>query len=283
MPVRVQMRRDRPWRKDHPEAVIVARPTKWGNPWKIGINRCSGEGWDYREEKVSDATMAVRFFRDLLAAPRATLPEPPPAKDRWLTRPEAAWLLRAARALNKDGQHLTRFILVGLYTGTRKGATLALHLEGPCTDNGWTDLDRGILYRKGLRQKQTKKRQTPARIPPALLSNLRRWHARGDRYVVQTDKGRRVSDIKKGWNRAKALAGVMAAEHGIAIDLSDCTPHVLRHTCATWAMQGGADKWGTAGFLGMSVETLDGTYGHHHPDFQSSAVQAISFGRAQKG
>ena len=32
MPKRVQMRRDRPWRKNYPDAVIVARPTKWGNP-----------------------------------------------------------------------------------------------------------------------------------------------------------------------------------------------------------------------------------------------------------
>ena len=35
MPKRVQMRRDRPWRKDHPDAVIVARPSKWGNPFKM--------------------------------------------------------------------------------------------------------------------------------------------------------------------------------------------------------------------------------------------------------
>lgn len=36
MPRRVQMRRDRPWRRDHPDAVIVARPSKWGNPFRIG-------------------------------------------------------------------------------------------------------------------------------------------------------------------------------------------------------------------------------------------------------
>lgn len=32
-PRRVQMTRHRPWRCDHPDAVIVARPTIWGNPW----------------------------------------------------------------------------------------------------------------------------------------------------------------------------------------------------------------------------------------------------------
>ena len=29
------MRRDRPWRHDAPEAVIVARPSRWGNPFTV--------------------------------------------------------------------------------------------------------------------------------------------------------------------------------------------------------------------------------------------------------
>ena len=33
MPKRVQMSRQHPWRQDHPDAVIVARPTRWGNPF----------------------------------------------------------------------------------------------------------------------------------------------------------------------------------------------------------------------------------------------------------
>lgn len=33
MPKRIQMSRQRPWRADNPDAVIVARPTKWGNPY----------------------------------------------------------------------------------------------------------------------------------------------------------------------------------------------------------------------------------------------------------
>lgn len=33
MPKRIQMSRQRPWRSDHPDAVIVARPTRWGNPF----------------------------------------------------------------------------------------------------------------------------------------------------------------------------------------------------------------------------------------------------------
>jgi integrase len=53
------------------------------------------------------------------------------------------------------------------------------------------------------------------------------------------------------------------------------TPHTFRHTAATWLMQNGVSMWRAAGFLGMSVETLDRVYGHHHPDFLSDAAAAM--------
>lgn len=33
-PKRIQMSLQRPWRAEHPDAVIVARPGKWGNPYR---------------------------------------------------------------------------------------------------------------------------------------------------------------------------------------------------------------------------------------------------------
>ena len=36
MPKRIQMSRQRPWRAENPDAVIVARPSKWGNRFKVG-------------------------------------------------------------------------------------------------------------------------------------------------------------------------------------------------------------------------------------------------------
>ena len=35
-PQRIRMTRQRPWRADHPDAVIVARPSRWGNPFRVG-------------------------------------------------------------------------------------------------------------------------------------------------------------------------------------------------------------------------------------------------------
>jgi integrase len=51
-----------------------------------------------------------------------------------------------------------------------------------------------------------------------------------------------------------------------SVGLDDVTPHVLRHTAATWLMQLGTDKWEAAEYLGMTAKQLDDVYGHHHPD-----------------
>ena len=40
-------------------------------------------------------------------------------------------------------------------------------------------------------------------------------------------------------------------------------------------MQRGVPIWEAAGFLGMSPEVLQDTYGHHHPDHLQGAAAAI--------
>jgi len=41
-------------------------------------------------------------------------------------------------------------------------------------------------------------------------------------------------------------------------------------------MQKGIDLWEAAGYLGMPVETLERTYGHHHPRYLANACHAIA-------
>ena len=53
------------------------------------------------------------------------LPERPEPRDRWLTRDEAARLIRAARTAQAR-LYMPLFILIGLYTGRRKEAILSL-------------------------------------------------------------------------------------------------------------------------------------------------------------
>jgi len=54
-PKRIQMSRQKPWRADNPDAVIVARPSMWGNPHPVGEL-----GWNpWYPDLVSTAIDAV--------------------------------------------------------------------------------------------------------------------------------------------------------------------------------------------------------------------------------
>lgn len=59
MPKRIQMSRQRPWLAENPDAVIVARPSVWGNPFRLGVNALSVE-------------QAVEMFRDLVTTSGST-------------------------------------------------------------------------------------------------------------------------------------------------------------------------------------------------------------------
>jgi integrase len=203
------------------------------------------------------------------------LPEKPTAREDWLTRSQAARLLWAAwRAKQKMrdkrteravGQHVARFILVGLYSGPRSSAICGAALM-PTVGCGYIDLERGVFYRRAIGRRQTKKRQPPVKIAPRLLAHLRRWQRLGlsRKHVVEWN-GQPVESVRKGFAAAARAAGL---GHKV-------TPHILRHTCATWLMQNGVDLWDAAGFLGMTVKQLEETYGHHHPDFQREAAEAL--------
>lgn len=56
-PRRIQVTRHKPWRPGHPNAVGVARPSKWGNPFKVG-EPAFGPG----SEPVRDRAHAVELY-----------------------------------------------------------------------------------------------------------------------------------------------------------------------------------------------------------------------------
>jgi integrase len=218
---------------------------------------------------------AINFHREEGYCDRQikiTLPGKETPRDRWLTRSEAARLVRRAwryrevqkgRATGRRSrQHIARFILVALYTGTRAGAVCGAAFER-VAGAGYIDLERGIFYRRPAGRKETKKRQPPVPLPRRLLAHLRRWQRLGQRYCVEFN-GASIEGVDKAFRRNAEAAG-----------MPEVTPHTLRHTAATWLMQRRADLWEAAGFLGMSVEQLERTYGHHHSDHLKSARDAL--------
>jgi integrase len=219
---------------------------------------------------------------------RVVLPSRGLPRTRWLTRKEAATLLRVcwrAREIQTQhrgthkGQkietdkrplrHLARFLLIGLYTGTRAGA-IATASSRKGEGRSFVDLQNGIFYRLPEGQRATAKRQPPVPIPPRLLAHLRRWTAKGisqDHFVEWN--GRPVQSVKTAFKTAVRLAKLKGK----------ISPHTLRHTAATWLMQAGVPVWEAAGFLGMSPAMVEQTYGHHHPAYMRGAATAIGGGR----
>lgn len=203
----------------------------------------------------------------LNAVPVVTLPEASSPRDRWLTRQEAALFLKAARRHpdKAAARALIRFFLISVYTGTRSGAVRTLCWL-PNTGGGWVDLDNEVLHRRGTGQRETTKRRPPIRIPSGLLSHLRRW-CRGDgvaKSVVHYG-GAPILRQRRTWDWVREKAGLS----------KDVTPHILRHTAATWMMMAGSDPWQAAGFLGMSIEMLWRVYGHHHPNYQRDIAARV--------
>ena len=200
----------------------------------------------HESEKYGPLTFIPKFWR----------PDEPPPRERWLTRDEAARLLKAA----KPYRHLRRFIILGLYTGSRPGVILDLE---------WSQIDMraGVLVRSKGPQARNKK-APKVKIGRRLFGHLKRWHKidGGAGYVCAFEGpnhpgARRVEDPHWTWRKVVAAAG-----------LKDVKRHTLRHTRATWMAQAGVPLFEAAGFLGMSTKTLERTYAHHDPAHQERAA-----------
>jgi integrase len=86
--------------------------------------------------------------------------------------------------------------------------------------------------------------------------------------------GSSVLSVKKAFHSAAKNAKLGQLVNGKF--KTNVIPHTLRHSCATWLMQAGVEPWQAAGFLGMTVEMLERTYGHHSPTFQRGATEALA-------
>jgi len=212
---------------------------------------------------------AINFWHvesPLDAVPKVWKPADGAPRDRVLTRNEAARLLNAARKLRLP--YVARFLLIGLYTGTRHATILKLRWqESP--DAGWLDAERGIIYRAGTAERQTRKRRGAARMPDRLLAHVRRWArldlAQGPQMAVVRYRGRPITRQQRGWDAVVKAAGLGA----------DVTPHVLKHSAATWLLRMGVDLWDISALTSTSMKTLEAVYGHHSPEFQTASATAF--------
>jgi integrase len=217
--------------------------------------------------ELEDLRAAINFyFKDDLLPPRVNieLPEKAGARQRWLTEAEAAKLLltawRRTQPMPKGGRrhvsrHIARFILVGLYTGTRASAICGAAIR-PTEGRGYVDLEKGVFYRRPPGTRESSKRQPFVRLPDKLLGHMRRWARLGlcENCVVEWE-GESVKRVSKGFRQVADAA-----------KLPDVTPHTLRHTAISWALQRGTKRFDVADYFGVSEKVIERTYGHHDPE-----------------
>jgi integrase len=260
----------------------MAQSDKRGRQRKIGLG-----GSDTRPaRKIAPATArrelvvlsaAIRWcFSERLIDRIIPVKLPPQSEPRslHLTRREAAALIWGALGFDQQGRrhpllvnrHVARFILIGLYTGTRHHALINLQWRAN-TVGGWFDLDAGILYRRPEEAVESAKRRPALPIPPRLLPHLRRWQKLTATHVIECRGKPVLHALKSSWHSARQLAGLPAK----------VTPHVLRHTCATWLLQEGVTMFDTSGVLGCGEDVIRKTYGHHAKENLRAAVAV--FGR----
>lgn len=241
--------------------------------------------------------------------PDVKVPEPGNGRTRWLRRSEVArmyWAIRGRiwdsesgdwkreRIFGSRGRVLTRYVyrdpqtianrkplrrylMIGLYTGTRDEAIRDLRWE--CSaDGGCIDVEGRFIHRRGFGLDPSKgKPRMSSRIALKVASTLARWRnsdlAAGIVAVVPRPDGEPYASTPVWiWEAVVADAGLDA----------EVVRHTLRHTAATWLRIARVDVRAAADLLGMSVQTAVKIYGQWTLEGQDAAADALAWSHGVK-
>lgn len=234
-----------------------------------------------RELATLQAALNHAHAEGLLIHPvKVTLPPAGKPRSRWLTRTEAARLLRAA------APHLRRWMLISLYTGRRMEAVLSLRWQ-TSLDSGWVDADAGVIHFLGARQAETTKRRGSVKVGPRLAAHLRRWRrldGPGATHVVTYAprpglEPRPVASIKTALQAACRRTAVEDETGAVVTPPIECSAHDFKRTAVTWAFRAGMSMERAEEFFDTSGPTLRAAYRQHSPEHQAGSGAMIERSR----
>jgi len=184
-------------------------------------------------------------------APHIWLPQAPPPKDRRLSREEFERLGRAMESV-----HGWIFLQLARFTAARAGAILSLQWRS-------VDFERRLISLGGsVRQKR--RATVPMHPDLAWILVLAKDVAETD-YVIEF-AGKPVKSIKRTFHTARDRAGLDKA----------VTPHVIRHTSASWMAEAGVPMSEIAAVLGhRDSRTTERIYAKFSPEYLQKAVRAL--------
>lgn len=184
--------------------------------------------------------------------PHIWLPPAPPPRDRRLSREEFQRLEIAAGNSN----HLFLFLWLARYTAARAGALLGLR---------WAecDFERRVISLGGT-GRQKRRARVPMHPNLAFALVIAKEAAETDHVIEWA--GKPVKSIKNAFRRAVKEAGLG----------KEVTPHVLRHTAASWMAEAGIPMAEIAAVLGHSDPSITfRVYAKYSPDYLQKAVRAL--------
>lgn len=224
----------------------------------VAARRANGAGDESirRDLAVLSAALkrAVRYKKLDISPPILTLQASPP-RERWMTRGEVArlfWGLRGPRQ-----RHVLLFARLGLYTGARTGAILDLTWDR-------VNFDAGLIDFRKPGRRETKKRRTLTPMTPMIHRMLLHAKKRSRSRFVVAWAGEGVGRIAKSFIAQAEKCG-----------LDDVTPHVLRHTFASWAVRKGVPIYTVGKALGQTVASTTSRYAKLAPEDVRAAMEAM--------
>lgn len=189
-------------------------------------------------------------------APAITRPQQPAPRDKRLTKDQAKAFLAAC-----EFPHIRLFVTLAIATGARSGALLDLKWER-------VELDKGMLHLADPARVRTNKGRASVplnRTARAALEEARKGALTP--FVIEWG-GQRVGSVKKGIKSAGQRSG-----------LPWVTPHVFRHSAATWMAEGGIPMSEIAQFLGHSDSRItERVYSRYSPEYLRKAAFALELG-----
>lgn len=178
-------------------------------------------------------------------------------RQRFLTHEEAERLLNALKIRSTDVYHMA---LLSLHCGLRAGEVFSLQ---------WADID---IHRGIITLRNTKNGETRHSIMTDAVKAMFAERTPGDRdaLVFPSTRGTLITGISKTFELA---VNELKLNEGITDPRYKVVWHSLRHTYASWLVQGGVSLYVVQKMLGHSRISQTERYSHLHQDTIADAVR----------
>lgn len=192
---------------------------------------------------------------------------------KFLSHEEADTLLAA---LVKRSPDVHAQALLALHCGLRAGEIFALEW-------GDVDFDRGVITVRGTSRKagtRTKSGLSRSAIMTAVIKAMLEARPKGGHHelVFPGRGGKRMTQVSDTFNRVVTELGF---NEGVEDDRQKVVFHSLRHTFASWLVEGGTDLYTVKELMGHQTLAMTERYSHLSPDKLRRAVKTLEAGIEQ--